>query len=208
MKNNLLAEGLERLSIQFSLKQLGQLETMVDEIMLFNPAYRLVSNTDRTEIIIRHVLDSASALAYFIQKGKTEIIDLGTGAGFPGLVLAVFLSSRITLCESMTRRVNFLKSLIVRMGLENVVVDPRSAEDIDAQFDIVTSRAFHPLSDCYPYMSALKKEGGCIALYKAGKDSIERELKDLRSTGYSPSSSIVELEVPFLEEKRNLLVLT
>ena len=207
MENNLLLKGLEMLSISPSPKQLGQLETMVDEIMLFNPTYRLVSNTDRNEIIIRHVLDSASAVPYFIREGKTEIIDLGSGAGFPGLVLAVFLTSRITLCERMTRRVNFLKSLIVRMGLENAVVDPRSAEDIDKRFDIVTSRAFHPLVDCYSYMDALRKDDGVIALYKAGKESIGAELNALKEKGYAPTSSILELKVPFLDEKRNLLIL-
>ena len=131
MESNLLQKGLEALSLSPSPEQLGQLETMVDEIMFFNPTYRLVSNTDRDEIIIRHILDSASAVPYFISEGKTEIVDLGTGAGFPGLVLAVFLTSGITLCERMTRRVNFLKGLIPRMGLANVTVDSRSAEDID-----------------------------------------------------------------------------
>lgn len=207
MEGNLLSSGLEMLSISFSQKQLGQLETMVDEIMLFNPTYRLVSNTDKDEIIIRHILDSASAIPYFIREGKTEIVDLGTGAGFPGLVLAVFLDSEFTLCERMTRRVNFLKGLIVRMGLDNVTIDPRSAEDLDKKFDIVTSRAFHPLCDCYAYMEPLKKDGGKILLYKGGRESIEDELSTLKEKGYTPTSSIMELKVPFLAERRNLLIL-
>ena len=208
MENNLLAEGLERLSIQFSLKQLGQLETMVDEIMLFNPAYRLVSNTDRDEIIIRHILDSAAAIPYFISLGKTDIVDLGTGAGFPGLVLAPFLDARLCLCERMMRRVNFLKGLIVRMGLGNVTIEAKSAEELDGEFDIVTSRAFHVLSDCYPVMERIRRENGKIVLYKAGRKSIEEELAELRGKGYSPTSSIVGLEVPFLNESRNLLILS
>lgn len=207
MESNLLQKGLEALSLSPSPEQLGQLETMVDEIMFFNPTYRLVSNTDRDEIIIRHILDSASAVPYFISEGKIEIVDLGTGAGFPGLVLAVFLTSGITLCERMTRRVNFLKGLIPRMGLANVTVDSRSAEDIDRKFDIVTSRAFHPLVDCYSYMSLLKKDGGKIVLYKAGEESINDELRALKAKGCSPTSSILELKVPFLNEKRNLLIL-
>ncbi len=205
---DLLSKGLEMLSVSFSQKQLGQLKTIADEIMLFNPAYRLVSNTDWSEIVIRHILDSASALPYFLQQGKTEIVDLGSGAGLPGLVLSVFLESEVTLCERMTRRVNFLKALVLRLGLENVTIDSRSAEDIDRKFDIVTSRAFHKLSDCYSFTSSLVRDGGKMVLYKGSRESIESELDQLKKKGYSPPSSIVELKVPFLPERRNLLILT
>ena len=158
MSDELLSKGLDRLGISYSQKQLGQLLTMVDEIMLFNPAYRLVSNT--------------------------------------------------CLCERMMRRVNFLKGLIVRMGLGNVTIEAKSAEELDGEFDIVTSRAFHVLSDCYPVMERIRRENGKIVLYKAGRKSIEEELAELRGKGYSPTSSIVGLEVPFLNESRNLLILS
>ena len=85
-------------------------------------------------------------------------------------------------------------------------ISPNS-DPFDGKFDIVTSRAFHPLVDCYSYMSLLKKDGGKIVLYKAGEESINDELRALKAKGCSPTSSILELKVPFLNEKRNLLIL-
>ena len=185
-----LAEGLKLLSLDFSKERI--LNTFLDEILLFNPQYGLVGSNDEEEIIVKHVLD----------------FDVGSGAGFPGVVIASLLPDlSVTLAERMSRRVSFLKNLSLVLRLENVKVEGRDAEDIGAQFDIVTARAFRPLADVYPVLASLLRDGGFLVLYKGPEQNIRHEMEDVAALYGKMDYDIVPLDVPFLDEERNLLVI-
>ncbi len=205
--NSLLSRGIKELGLSCSLEQMGQLEAFLAEIMLFNPSYRLVSNTDENEIVVSHILDTAAGVPYFLrEEKKTDIIDLGSGAGFPAIVLSIFMpESRIVLCERMKRRVDFLNSTIARLRLKNAEVRFEGAESIKDTFDIVTSRAFHTLTDSYPLMKPLLREDGKIILYKGMKSKCLEEIKDLERLGHSVTYSIESISVPYLNRERSLL---
>ena len=211
MESNLLQKGLEALSLSPSPEQLGQLETMVDEIMLFNPAYRLVSNTDRTEIIIRHVLDSASALAYFIQKGKTEIIDLGTGAGFPGLPMLIARPDLdITFLDSVGKKLAFINDVLKQSGLVGQTLHARAEEiahdaDYREQFDFAVSRAVAPLNILAEYAMPLIKVGGTFIAMKGAEDEAELGANAVQTLG-GKIEQVVYLKLPN-DDTRNLVVI-
>ena len=144
---DLLLEGAEKLKLDLTSLQRERLERYISEIELFNPIYKLVSYQDRDELIIRHILDSLAGVKVFEALEGSSIADLGTGAGFPGVVLAIMLDRPIVLVERMKRRVDFLKNVILRCNLKNVRIVSKDVSEVEERFDIVTCRAFHPIFD-------------------------------------------------------------
>lgn len=205
MDIELLTDALDRMGVEYDERVLERMKIYMSEIMLFNPTYRLVAQSDEDEILIRHFLDSASAVPYLKKQGKKSLIDLGTGAGFPGIILAILMPEmKITLSERMSRRISFLKNVILRLKLENVTLLEKDAKDVEGRYDIVTSRAFHPLYDCMDYVLPLVSEGGIIAFYKGPEKNVRAELDGMDLT---LSPEYVRLNVPYLDEMRTLLVL-
>ncbi len=208
MDRELLESGLERIGIPAA--DCDALALYVSEIMLFNPAYKLVGQRDPDEIVINHVLDSAAAYPVFREytaEGDT-IADLGSGAGFPGIVLAVlFPDRRFVLVERMTRRALFLKGVIARLRLSNAEVSVSDAKDEARKFDAVTARAFHPLYDIADDVIRLLKPSAPGLFYKGQRSNAESELEVLRG-GWDFDAAVMDLKVPYLDRMRTLCVLT
>lgn len=208
MDIELLRDGLDRLGIEFDDKAIERMKTYMSEIMLFNPTYRLVGQDDEDEILIRHFLDAAAGVPYMRSLGKKTIVDLGTGAGFPGVILAILMPEvHVTLAERMSRRVAFLRNVMLRLNLKNVDILQKDASGIDRKFDIVTSRAFHPVYDCIDYVKPLLSDGGRIVFYKGPERNVEGEMAVLEDGGRKVDYEIVKLNVPYLDESRSLLVI-
>lgn len=183
------------------------LNRYVDEIMLFNPALKLVGEKSREEIISRHILDSASAYPSFLSNTRPgdRIADLGTGAGLPGIVLSILLPERsFVLVDRMTRRIGFLRAVKAKLKLENVEILASDIKDVKESFSLITCRAFRPLSEMAEEMAALSENA---ILYKGRKDNIQKELEDMEGAGYSFSSSITPVSVPGEEGERNIVIL-
>ena len=198
---------LESLGVEDAGRKSGLLEKYVSEIMLFNPSLKLVGAKERDEIMTRHIYDSAAAypvFASFTKDGDT-IADLGSGAGLPGIVLAVLFPGRnFCLVERMQRRAGFLKSVTAVLKLENITVLDSDMKNITRRFDALTSRAFHPVSDIARDAVRLSS----LALfYKGMKKNILTETEALRDMGYSFEEETVPLLVPSLDEERNMLIL-
>lgn len=207
MENKIL-DYLLSLNVEDAETKARQLERYTDEIMLFNPTLKLVGSTDRDDIITRHILDSASAYKVFLdmtKEGET-IADLGSGAGLPGIVLSVLLPDRrFYLIERMHRRVGFLRSQCALLKLANVTVIDKDIKDIDEKFTLLTCRAFHPVSDTA--LMCVKLSDSAV-FYKGLRKNIEKETDALKEAGFSYEEKIVPLDVPYLEEERNALILT
>lgn len=242
---DLLAEGLGALGLLED-KTLSLLRKYIGEIELFNPAYGLVKVRDRRELIVKHVFDSlaplhvihriisrgaavhgsapggpaACAADKYAPSDKTPLIaDAGSGAGLPGIPLAVCMpGADFTLIERMGRRAGFLRNALAVLGLPNVRVEEAEMEKLSAspslRFDVIVFRAFRPLEPAIlKGLLRLLAPGGALAAYKGRKKSIEEEMTgvlDAAQKGAGPSLGaweMIPLEVPFLDEERHLLLI-
>ena len=125
MADDIILSGLKAYSVDKAEDKAIILEKYLNEIMLFNPTLKLVGEKERDEIIYRHILDSASAYPLFSSMTKTSstIADLGTGAGLPGVVLAILFPDRnFVLIDRMTRRIGFLRAVKAKLNLVNVEI--------------------------------------------------------------------------------------
>jgi 16S rRNA (guanine527-N7)-methyltransferase len=208
---NELEQGLFRLGI--SPAALPFLSKYIEEIERFNPAYGLVKVRDRRELIVKHILDSLSPLGLpRIFEGRAAIADVGSGAGLPGIPLAIALpGTRVTLIERMGRRAAFLRNCLAALGLSNVTVEEAEMEkSAPGRFDLIVLRAFRPLE--VPVLKGLVRlllPNGLIAAYKGRRQVIEEELQAAEAPVPSApfSREIIPLEVPFLDEERHLALI-
>jgi 16S rRNA (guanine527-N7)-methyltransferase len=210
----LLKEGLGKLGLEESDSRiLPLLERYVEEIELFNPAYGLVKVKDRRELIVKHILDSLAPLNIIRSLSKNseslKIADVGSGAGLPGIPLAVCLpDAAFTLIERMGRRAGFLRDAVAVLGLPNVTVEEAEMEKIamaiENHFDLIVFRAFKPLDGAIlKGLLALLKPSGFLAAYKGRRQAIEEEMSGLQNLPWEA----IPLEVPFLEEERHLVLI-
>ena len=178
----LFEKGLEELGIALSQDQKKQFITYYEYLVEKNKVMNLTAITEYEEVILKHFLDSLSIVkvSNFDQNklaGKS-VIDIGTGAGFPGIPLKIaFPELKITLLDSLNKRVNFLNEVIEMLGLKNVTAVHGRAEDYAKQKEHrekYDSRAVANLSTLSEYCIPFVKEGGSFISYKSGK--IDEEL--------------------------------
>jgi 16S rRNA (guanine527-N7)-methyltransferase len=209
----LLDEGLAKLGLDFDQEQRQQLDAYIAEIELFNPVYKLVG-AEGEDLIIRHILDSLAGWKTMQELASSfphaQIADLGSGAGLPGIPLAIAMQAyEFTLVERMGRRVDFLRNALLRCSLsKRVTVFDRDLKEVKQQFDLITFRAFHPLYDILDLVAPILSDGGVVCAYKAQPEQVQEELEHVRVRCKSQwKSSVVQLEVPHLEAHRMLCLL-
>ena len=189
---------------------LKKFSSFVGELMLFNPALKLVGDKDPDEIVIRHILDCAAAYHVFSQETKAgdAVADLGSGAGFPGIVLSILMPDRrFVLLERMRRRAQFLQGVILRTGVVNAAVDERDLRMLKETFDAVTCRAFHPIFSIAEDIVRILPPDAPLILYKGQRGNAESELSVLEGEGYRFEKRLVDIRVPYLDESRTIAVL-
>ena len=207
MADDIILNGLKAYGLETAEEKAIVLEKYLSEILLFNPTLKLVGEKERDEIIYRHILDSASAYSIFstLTKKSSTIADLGTGAGLPGVVLAILFPDRkFVLIDRMTRRIGFLRAVKAKLKLVNVEIISKDISEVQDHFDYVTSRAFRPLSAVADNMMKLAPEA---VLYKGTKKAIEEEINDLKGLGYSFSSSVHPVFPVGEKGERNIVVI-
>jgi 16S rRNA (guanine527-N7)-methyltransferase len=198
----------------------SRLERYIAEIELFNPVYGLVSCKNRDELIIRHILDSLSPLGIIIRElnrkeneagmgadSASVIADAGSGAGLPGVPLAMTLEDRkFVLIERMERRADFLRNVSALLKLKNVSIEQNPIENLHkSSFDIITFRAFRPLSaDLLKTLFRLLKPNGTLAAYKGRNEKIQEEARSEPEAEWS----VFPCPVPFLQEERHLALIS
>jgi 16S rRNA (guanine527-N7)-methyltransferase len=210
--NTLIKKGFKRLKIDLSKNQLSQLNKYIEFLISENKKYNLTSITDPKEIVKLHFLDSAGILLKEDIKGK--VIDIGTGAGFPGFIFKIINPDLdLTLVEANLKKVNFLKLLQIELNLyENIEVFHKRAEDLAHdenyrhKYDFVTSRAVAPLNILLEYTVPFCKDEGKIILFKGPsyKEELDNSKKAMDILN-AKLINIYELNIPFLKGDRFVL---
>ena len=212
---NKLEAGLKQLAINYSQQQLYQLWQYYCFFKKENQKYNLSSITEPEQVIKKHFLDSLVILKHLDLKEKKRWLDIGTGAGFPGLILKLFLpGDSFYLLDSSAKKINFLNQLSYKLDIQGVRATHGRAEDLArveswrSSFDHVTSRAVASLNILLEYAVPFLKVGGTAFLYKGPeyKNEIEAAENALEVLGAKIKETI-ELDVPGLEAARYLLVI-
>ena len=147
--NRLLEEGLEKLRVTADDTQLERIERYVRELERWNRRMNLVKAAG-DELIVRHILDSVAGVPVIGELPGKSVLDAGSGAGLPGILLSIFFENRrITLLERSAKRVSFLKNAVAVLELDNCTVHEGELEREEGLYDLVCCRAFRRFcSDC------------------------------------------------------------
>ena len=176
-----------------------------DALVLWNKAYNLTAIRDPKEMLVKHLLDSLSILKD-LPKGR--LLDIGTGGGMPGMIIALCQPERqCVLLDSNGKKIRFLKQFIADLKLTNVIAVQTRVENEDSihdlgQFDVITSRAFASLTDFINASKPYMHQDSIIASMKGlvPHDEVEAFKNEF-------SCDIIALKVPRLDEQRHLLLL-
>lgn len=197
----LLTEALEDLGLAYDEETLRKFRRYMELILEQNEKVNLTSITDPDEFIIKHYIDSVAIGNFSQMKEAQSIIDVGTGAGFPGIPLAIlFPEKTFLLIDSLNKRIKIIQELACEIGLTNVAFRHGRAEELAQdksfreQFDLCVSRAVANLAVLSEYCLPFVKPFGWFAAYKTG--TAEEELKE--------SMRAIELLGGRMEDNRQL----
>ena len=206
--SEILKRGAAELNVPLSDEQISSLERYSDILKEKNKVMNLTAVTDDEGIAVKHFLDSLTAL----QTGKVgkSVIDVGTGAGFPGLVIKIEKpETEVTLIDSVRKKVDYLRTAINELGLEGITAIHTRIEDMGGKesFDTVTARAVAPMNVLAEYCLPFVRQGGCMVAYKSV--NAEEELKEAERAikllgGKTEENRIFELDE---ETKRRIIVI-
>ncbi|OQY33931.1 MAG: 16S rRNA (guanine(527)-N(7))-methyltransferase RsmG [Spirochaetaceae bacterium 4572_59] len=204
----LINDGLKQLGLNQDDQKIRVLDRYVKEIELWNPRYGLV-NAKGDQLIIRHILDSLSGVSLLKDLKPSSVADIGSGAGLPGIPLAIFLPDvQFSLVERSGRRVSFLQNAVLALGLKNVTIVEKAMEDLKNQYDVITFRGFSPFSrDLLGHLGRILAENGCVVAYKGKKRQINEELNQLDESE-NRKIKIIPVSVPFLKEERHMVTMS
>lgn len=208
-------EDLKELGVVISDKQKAQFLRYYEMLLDWNEKINLTAITDYDEVFKKHFIDSLSLIKAYDVYTKSNVIDVGTGAGFPGLALKIaYPDLKITLLDSLNKRIHFLNAVIEELHLEGIEAVHGRAEDyakpdkLREQFDLCVSRAVANLSTLSEYCLPYVKKGGYFISYKS-----EKITEESKSASHAVSilggkvREQVEFMLPHSDIYRNLFVI-
>ena len=207
----IIKSSFENYGIVLTDKQVEQFEIYYNFLVEENEKYNLTAITEKNEVAIKHFVDSV--LPYKTIPQNASIIDVGTGAGFPGVPLKILREDlKLTLLDSLQKRVRFLEELTHKLELKNVTCVHARAEDYCREkrekFDVATSRAVAATNTLSEYLIPYVKKGGLVLMYKGSK--AEEELKDGEKAIKTLGGKVSLIQKFFLKEvesERNIVVI-
>ena len=208
----LLKQGFSAMQLTVSEEQIAQLEDFTARMLETNKVMNLTRITDPQEIAQKHLLDSASLLTIGDFSNKS-VVDVGCGAGFPGMPLQILCPScRLTLLDSLGKRIKFLQSCIDGMGLQQIEAVHACAEEYAAKhresYDFAVSRAVAQLNVLAELSLPLVKPGGCFIAMKSVDSDVELEAARHAITVLGGElEKIVDYPIPGTEITHRLVVI-
>lgn len=192
-------EKLSEIGVMLSKKQKEQFDIFYEMLVEWNKVMNLTGITEREEVDEKHFVDSLSLVKVFDVENCRKMIDVGTGAGFPGIPLKILLPDvEITLLDSLNKRIQFLNAVIEKLGLENINTIHGRAEDFAKkeeyreQYDLCVSRAVANLSTLSEYCLPYVKVGGVFIPYKSGE--IDEEVNAAKTAVKILGGKILEVK--------------
>jgi 16S rRNA (guanine527-N7)-methyltransferase len=197
--NSLIVEGLNELGFKNDPLLIEKLEIYLATLKKWNRVYNLTAIDEDSEIIVKHFLDSLSVNQY-IQHSE-RILDVGTGAGFPGLILALFNPKKsFVLVDGVSKKISFLQEMIGKLNLKNVIAVHTKVEQykVAEQFDMIISRAFADIKKMIKLTNHLMKDDGRFIAMKGPDVMSELDNINLPFVHY-------DITVPFLQGTRKII---
>lgn len=209
-------KDLASLSVSLTDKQIEQFIIYYELLVEKNKVMNLTAITEFDEVLKKHFIDSLSLIKAYDVTQDISVIDIGTGAGFPGIPLKIaFPNMKITLLDSLNKRIGFLQEVINTLGLEGIEALHGRAEDyakpgkLREQFDLCVSRAVANLSTLSEYCLPYVKVGGKFISYKSEKISEEmKEAEHAISILGGKIENQVAFTLPDSDIYRNLFIIT
>ena len=212
--DQILKKSLEKIGIEITDEQKEQFDIYHKLLEEWNKVMNLTGITEYEEVVEKHYVDSLSIVKVMNMNHVDTVIDVGTGAGFPGLPIAISSKAEVTLLDSLNKRVNFLNSISTELELKNVNTVHGRAEEMGAnqkyreKYDIAVSRAVAPMNVLVEYLLPFVKIGGICICMKGPK--ADEELKEAKRAIKLLGGEIVKQEKLKLDNEkmeRNLIII-
>ena len=201
-------EECKKINIDINNEQLNKLDKFYHLMIEWNEKINLTRITEEKEVYLKHFYDSLTLNKVVDLKKIKTLCDVGTGAGFPGIVLKIiFPDIKITLIDSLQKRVNYLNTIIKELELNNIEAIHTRGEDFKGKYDVVTSRAVANVEKLMDYTMHLVSKKGIFVAMKA---KIENELTEKVRNNIENKYIIIKEEkfyLPIEESERTLLVI-
>lgn len=204
---------VENLGLKLNNVSIEQFEKYYTELVEVNQYMNLTAITEREEVYRKHFLDSLEITRALKQTTSYTLCDVGSGAGFPSIPLAIVDSNvKVTIIDALNKRIKFLNELTGKLGLNNVTALHRRAEDyvkeVGACFDVVTARAVARLNVLAELCLPLVKTGGTFIAMKgsSGSEELEEAKKGISILG-GKIVDVIDIVLPDEEEKRQLIII-
>lgn len=209
MNKETFIEELKKLNIEVTEDKLTKLDKYYQLLVTENKLYNLTAITEENQVYLKHFYDSLT-ISKTINLTNQSIIDLGTGAGFPGIVLKIFYPEiKLTLLDSTLKKCNFLKKVKEELNLNNVTIINERAENYSKNnrefYDVVVSRAVAPLKHLLEYGVPLLKING---IFISMKGNIENDITNIDNYINKLKLSKIDITsftLPIEESNRNLV---
>lgn len=211
----LFEKDLNHFGVTLTARQTEQFLKYYELLVEWNQKMNLTAITEYDDVMKKHFVDSLSLIKAYDMSRKVSVIDVGTGAGFPGLALKIaYPDFRVTLLDSLNKRIRFLDEVIERLGLSEVETIHGRAEDfakpdkLREKFDLCVSRAVANLSSLSEYCLPFVRQGGYFISYKSEKtaEEITAATRAISLLGGNLKEQ-VEFMLPDSEIYRNLVVI-
>lgn len=211
MKQDNFIQELKKLNIQLTETQLLQLEIYYEMLVEYNKIMNLTGITEHDEVFLKHFYDSLTIVKIIDLNTVESFCDIGTGAGFPGLVIKIcFPKLKVTLLDSLNKRVEFLKAVIQKLNLKDIEIVHARAEEYAlshrSEFDVTTARAVAHTSILLEYAIPMTKVEKYFIAMKA---NVEEELKEIDNALKKLSTKLIQKEeflLPLENSKRTILL--
>ena len=199
---------VKKIGIKVTDEEINKLEKYAELLKKWNEKINLTAITEKEQVYLKHFYDSLTLVKAIDLNKVNTLCDLGTGAGFPGLVLKIFFPQlELTLVDALNKRINFLNIVIKELSLDNVTLVHARAEEYGKEhrecFDVVTARALSSFPVLLEYGIPLLKINGHLIALRGLNDSAEgiNALNVLNSK----INKIIEFKLPFEESNRTLV---